>query len=70
MDIESLKESLQTLSDTDLFKILDVVSEEVKRRNQLISPPISDIRNKPVEQNVKDFLTCLADLGIAVKTQK
>ena len=70
MNFESLKASLQTLGDSDLFKILDAVSEEVKRRNQLMGPPISNIRNKPVEQNVKDFLTCLADLGIAVKGQK
>ena len=70
MNFESLKESLQTLGDTDLFKVLDAVSEEVKRRNQLMGPSVSDIRNKPVEQNVKNFLTCLADLGIAVKESK
>ena len=69
MDFETIEQNLQSLSDGDLLKLLDSVSEEVKRRNRLMGPSVSDIRNKSVEQNVKDFLTCLADLGIAVKNK-
>ncbi len=70
MDLELLRESLKTLDDVNLFNVLDIVSEEVKRRNNLLSPPISDLKNKSAEQNVKEFLSCLADLGIAVKNQE
>lgn len=70
MDFGTLKENLKNLDDADLFEVLDMVSEEVKCRNNLISPPISDLKNKPVEQNVKDFLSCLANLGVAVKSQE
>jgi hypothetical protein len=68
MDIETVKNELKSLSDDDLFTLLDAVSEEVKRRNEILSPSISDIRKNSVEDNVKNVLVALGELGL--KSQK
>ena len=55
------------MSDDELFALLDAASEEVKRRNGLLGPSVSDIRNQPVEQTMETLLGALADLGVELK---
>lgn len=62
-----IKAKLQGLSDDDLFNLLDAVSEEVKRRNNLIGPSIPDVRNQSVDQNVKMVMDALMGLGVQIK---
>lgn len=62
MDVSSVLAELKTLSDDDLFKILDGASEEMKRRNGLLGPSIGNIKNNTVEQNVGLVLDALAGL--------
>lgn len=64
---EEMKAKLVGLSDDDLFSLLDAVSEEVKRRNNLAGPSIPDIRTQSVDQNVKMVLEALAGLGVQIK---
>lgn len=51
---------MKDLSDEDLFRVLDGASEEMKRRNGLLGPSVSGIRNNNVEQNVKLVIEALA----------
>ncbi len=60
MDFKINEKNIQNLSDDELFSLLDQTSEEVKRRNNMISPPISDIRSKTPEENVKTVLSALS----------
>lgn len=60
MDVNAVLAELKDLSDDDLFKILDGASEEMKRRNGLLGPSISNIKNNSVEQNVSLVLDALA----------
>ncbi len=66
---EELKKSLESLNDSDLFSILDAVSDEVKRRNSLLGPSVTDIKNQPIEKSVNSFLEALADIGIKIKSK-
>jgi predicted nucleic acid-binding Zn-ribbon protein len=67
MKIEKLEKELQAISDEDLFAILNIISEEVKRRNNMKSPSISNIRDRSIEENVKAVLSALANFGIGFK---
>lgn len=60
MDVSAVLSELKDLSDDDLFKVLDGASEEMKRRNGLLGPSISNIKNNSVEQNVSLVLDALA----------
>lgn len=60
MDIDAVLAGMKDLSDDDLFKVLDGASEEMKRRNGLLGPSISNIKNNSVEQNVSLVLDALA----------
>ena len=62
--VKDVKDSLPKLSDEDVFELLDAVSEEVKRRNSLLGPTVSDVRNAPVEQTAENFIEALRALGI------
>jgi hypothetical protein len=62
MDVNAVLSELKSLSDDDLFKILDGASEEMKRRNGLLGPSIGNIKNNTVEQNVGLVLDALAGL--------
>lgn len=62
-----LKKPLSEMTDDELFSVLDAASEEMKRRNGLLGPSVTDIKNQPVEQTVESFLGALAQLGIHVK---
>lgn len=53
---------LSQLSDSDLFELLEQVSDEVKRRNGLLSPP-TDQSNQSVEKSLKLFLESLSGLS-------
>ncbi len=65
--IKEVKDSLSKLSDEDVFELLDAVSEEVKRRNSLLGPSISDVRNAPIEQTAENFIEALRNLGIRLE---
>lgn len=52
--------NLKTLSDEELFMLLDRTSEEVKRRNGLLGPSISKVRSNSVEENVKLVVDAIA----------
>ncbi len=58
------------LTDDELFLVLDEVSEELKRRNNILMPPISDIKNQDAHKTASDFVEALAALGIQVKNSK
>lgn len=62
MDVNAVVAELRDLSDDDLFKVLDGASEEMKRRNGLLGPSISNIKNNSVEQNVSLVLEALANV--------
>lgn len=62
MDVDAVLAGLKDLSDDDLFKVLDGASEEMKRRNGLLGPSISNVKNNSVEQNVGLVLDALAGL--------
>lgn len=65
--LSDLREKIQGLSDDELFSVLDCVSEEVKRRNNIMGPSIPDIRAQSPEENVKMVIEALAALGVNVQ---
>ncbi len=60
MDVREIVAQLKDVTDEELFILLDGASEEMKRRNGLLGPSISNIRNNPVEKNVEMVLDALA----------
>jgi hypothetical protein len=60
MDVRAIVADIKSLSDEDLFILLDGASEEMKRRNGLIGPSISTVRSNSVEENVKLVIDSLA----------
>lgn len=60
MDVKAIVADIKTLSDEDLFILLDGASEEMKRRNGLLGPSISTIRTNSVEENVKLVVEAMA----------
>ena len=65
-----LTKALVDMDDDELFSLLDTVSEEVKRRNNMLGPSVSDIRNQPVEQTMTTFLEALSSLGVQIRQDK
>lgn len=65
-----LNKPIKSLSDQELFDLLEATSEEMKRRNGLLGPSVSDIRNKPVEEMMKVFLDALSGVGIEVRGKR
>lgn len=66
MDIDRLREEIQSTNEDDLLTILDIVSEEVKRRNSIKSPSIADMRSRPVAENVQNLVSALGLLGLKI----
>lgn len=62
-----IKERLRGLAEGDLLDLLDAVSEEVKRRNDLTGLGIPDVRAQTPQQNVVMVLEALADLNIRTR---
>jgi hypothetical protein len=60
---------VKNLSDDDLFQLLEAASMELKHRNGLLGPTVSDVRSKSVEENVRTVIGALAKLGITVNPQ-
>lgn len=60
MDVRAIVAELKSVSDEELFILLDGASEEMKRRNGLIGPSISAIKSNSVEENVKLVIDSLA----------
>lgn len=67
MDVEAFKKSLTDLNDAQVLEILDVVSTEVKKRNQMGGPDFASLRANTVEQNMKVIMDALSGLGIKIK---
>ncbi len=65
MNVQDVIEGLTDLEDDGVFKLLDAVSEEVKRRNGLLGPSVSDVRSNTAEKNVGLMLEALASIGKA-----
>lgn len=70
MDVKAIVADIRTLSDEDLFTLLDGASEEMKRRNGLLGPSINSIRSNSVSQNVGMVLDALSGLKADAKTEK
>lgn len=64
-----LKKPLSSLSDDEVFDLLNSVSEEVKRRNGLMGPTVTDVKGQPLEKTVGAFLGALADFGVQFKNK-
>jgi len=62
MDVRAIVADLKSLSDDDLFMLLDGASEEVKRRNGFLGPSVSQVRSNSVEENVKMVVEALANV--------
>lgn len=62
MDVRAIVADLKSLSDDDLFALLDGASEEVKRRNGFLGPSVSQVRSNSVEENVKMVVEALANV--------
>jgi len=60
MDVRAILAEMKDLSDDDLFLLLDGASEEMKRRNGLLGPSISQVRSNSVEENVKLVIDAVA----------
>lgn len=67
--MDDLRTRLQGMQDEELMELLDAVSEEVKRRNDLTGLGIPDVRSQSVEQNVAMVLEALADMGARVRVR-
>jgi hypothetical protein len=67
MDFEVFKKSLLELNDAQVLEVLDIVSSEVKRRNQMGGPDFASLRANTVEQNMKIVMDALSGLGIKIK---
>ena len=61
--ISTIKKKIQEISDEDLFELLDCASEELKRRNGLIMPGVTDIRNQSPQANLKMVIDALSNFG-------
>jgi len=64
MTNQEIHESLKEKSDKDLLELLDIVSSEVKRRNNLGGPDFASLRQNTVEQNMKIIKEALSGLGL------
>jgi hypothetical protein len=62
MDVRAIVEGLKSLSDEELFLLLDGTSEEVKRRNGMLGPSISQVRSNSVGENVKLVVDAIASV--------
>lgn len=58
--MDALSKPLGSLSDEELFELLDAVSDEVKRRNGLIGPPVAPDAPKVVESRLSTLLEAIA----------
>lgn len=61
------KMNFENVNDSDLLDMLNQVSDEVKRRNNLAGPDFASMRQNTVEQNMKIIRDALGGLGINLK---
>lgn len=64
--MEDVKARLRELSDDDVLELLDVVSEEVKRRNSLHLPAIPPVGTPEFDGTIR----ALADVFSSLKPVK
>lgn len=62
-----VKLEINSISDNELFDVLDCASEELKRRNGLLAPSIHDTVNQSPQANLKMVIEALANLGNQIK---
>ena len=62
-----VKLEIKSISDNELFDVLDCASEELKRRNGLLAPGINDTLNQSPQVNLKMVIEALANLGNQTK---
>ena len=68
--IQEVKDGIQDITDDELFLVLECVSNELKRRNNILAgPSIKDIRNQSPEQNLKMVLDALSTFGVKIPPQ-
>lgn len=60
---EDIKARLAGLTEEDLLDLLGAVSDEVKRRNELVDFGIPDVRGQTPQQNLSMVLEALADIA-------
>lgn len=65
--ISEIKLIVKDISDDELFELLECASDELKRRNGLLIPGVSDIRSQSPEANLKLVMEALAKMGAQVK---
>ena len=54
---------LKGMSDEDVLSLLDMVSDEVKRRNFLMGPYIPDPRTQSFDDNMKALFEAFSNFG-------
>ena len=60
MTLDEIKSKLRSMSDEHVLSLLDAVSDEVKRRNTILGPPIADVRKEALSKGLLDLLEALA----------
>jgi hypothetical protein len=66
----NIRAKLREVPDPELLDLLDAVSEELKRRNEILGPSVSEVKTKTPEENLKTLLTALAELGGKINFKK
>lgn len=64
---EDIRARLREMPEAELLDLLDAVSDEVRRRNEIGADPEDDVRLKSPEQNLATVLQALAELGAGIK---
>jgi hypothetical protein len=65
--ISEIKSIVKSISDDELFELLECASDELKRRNGLLVPGMADIRKQSPEANVAMLIEALSKMGAQVK---
>lgn len=66
----NFREKLSKLSDADLIDVLDAVSEEVKKRNNISGLGLKSISENSFEENTKIIMEAIKNLGIEIKNRQ
>ena len=65
--ISEIKSIVKDISDDELFELLECASDELKRRNGLLIPGVSEIRKQSPEANLTMLIEALAKAGSQIK---
>jgi len=60
--LKEFQEKIQTLTDADLLTLLDMVSDEVKRRNTILGPPSTEVRKEHIQKGIDMLLDTIANV--------